>query len=531
MILMIDNYDSFTFNIVQYLGQMGENVQVYRNDKIKMEEIRRLKPQAIFLSPGPCTPREAGITVDVIREFYKDVPIMGICLGHQSIGYAFGAEVVRASRIMHGKTSPIINDGKTIFAGLPNPFSAGRYHSLLVARETLPACLEISAETAEGEIMGLRHKEYPVEGIQFHPESVLTPQGKRIIKKLFEIYRTKGASVMIKEAIEKAVNKTDLREAEMMAAMDEIMEGIATPAQIAALITALRMKGETVEEVTGAARIMRQKATRVNACATTIVDTCGTGGDKLNTFNISTTAAFVVAAAGIVVAKHGNRAVSSGCGSADVLEALGVNISAGQEIVEECIQQIGIGFLFAPKLHGAMKYAIGPRREIGIRTIFNMLGPLTNPAGATAQLLGVYDPKLTEMFADVLKNMGTKRAFVVHGLDGLDEVTITGETRVAELKDGIVRTYNINPMDYFGRVDPLEAIRGGDPTVNAQITRDVLSGKNGACRNVVLINAALAIVAGEKAQNIKEGIKVAADCIDSGAAVKKLQSLIEMSNS
>ena len=329
---------------------------------------------------------------------------------------------------------------------------------------------------------------------------------------------------MIKEAIEKAVKRIDLPEAEMMAAMDEIMEGIATPAQIAALITALHMKGETVGEVTGAARIMRQKATRINACSSTIVDTCGTGGDKLNTFNISTTAAFVTAAAGLTVAKHGNRAVSSECGSADVLEALGVNISADRDIVEECVQQIGIGFLFAPKLHGAMKYAIGPRREIGIRTIFNMLGPLTNPAGATAQLLGVYDKKLTEMFADVLKNMGTKRAFVVHGLDGLDEVTITGETRVAELKDGIVRTYNINPVDYFGRIDTLDSIRGGDPVVNAQIAKDVLSGKSGACRNVVLI-------AGEKADNIKKGIKVAADCIDSGAAIKKLQSLIELSNS
>ncbi|HPV51862.1 MAG TPA: anthranilate phosphoribosyltransferase [Smithella sp.] len=336
---------------------------------------------------------------------------------------------------------------------------------------------------------------------------------------------------MIKEAIEKATMKTDLPEAEMMAAMDEIMEGVATPAQIASLITALRMKGETVEEVSGAARIMRQKATRINACSSTIIDTCGTGGDKLNTFNISTTAAFVAAAAGLTVAKHGNRAVSSGCGSADVLEALGVNISADQEIVEECVQQIGIGFLFAPKLHGAMKYAIGPRREIGIRTIFNMLGPLTNPAGATAQLLGVYDAKLTEMFAHVLKNMGTKKAFVVHGLDGLDEATITGETRVAELRDGIVRTYNINPVDYFGRVDSLESIRGGDPSVNAQITRDVLSGKNGPCRHVVLLNAALAIVAGEKAKDIKEGLAIATDCIDGGAAVKKLQGLIEMSNS
>ena len=276
---------------------------------------------------------------------------------------------------------------------------------------------------------------------------------------------------------------------------------------------------------------MRQKATRINACSSTIIDTCGTGGDKLNTFNISTTAAFVAAAAGLTVAKHGNRAVSSGCGSADVLEALGVNISADQEIVEECVQQTGIGFLFAPKLHGAMKYAIGPRREIGIRTIFNMLGPLTNPAGATAQLLGVYDAKLTEMFAHVLKNMGTKKAFVVHGLDGLDEATITGETRVAELRDGIVRTYNINPVDYFGRVDSLESIRGGDPSVNAQITRDVLSGKKRSCRHVVLLNAALAIVAGEKAKDIKEGLAIATDCIDGGAAVKKLQGLIEMSNS
>lgn len=336
---------------------------------------------------------------------------------------------------------------------------------------------------------------------------------------------------MIKEAIEQAVNKMDLREGEMMAAMEEIMEGNATPAQIGALITALRMKGETVEEVTGAARIMRQKATHVNACAATIMDTCGTGGDRLNTFNISTTAAFVVAAAGITVAKHGNRAVSSACGSADVLEALGINVSACQEIVEECIQQTGIGFLFAPKLHSAMKYAIGPRREIGIRTIFNMLGPLTNPASATAQLLGVYDPKLTEMFAGVLKNMGTKRAFVVHGSDGLDEVTVSGETRVAELKDGIIRTYNINPIDYFGKTYPLEAIRGGDPAFNARITKDVLTGKTGACRDVVIINAALAIVAGEKAADIKEGITIAADCIDSGAAIRKLQALIEHSNS
>jgi anthranilate phosphoribosyltransferase len=336
---------------------------------------------------------------------------------------------------------------------------------------------------------------------------------------------------MIKEALIKVVNNGNLTESDMMNVMDEIMEGKATSAQIASFITALRIKGETVAEVTGAARIMRQKATRIDARASVIVDTCGTGGDGRNTFNISTTAAFVVAAAGLTVAKHGNRAVSSGCGSADVLEALGVNIGVGPEIVEECIQQIGIGFLFAPRLHGAMKYAIGPRREIGIRTIFNMLGPLTNPAGATSQLIGVYDPQLTETFAGVLKNLGTKRAYVVHGSDGLDEATITGETRVSELKDGLISTYNICAADLFGDTHPAESILGGDATVNAQITRAILSGEDGPRRQIVLLNAALAIMAGDLAANLREGVDIAANCIDSGKAIRKLQSLIELTNS
>jgi anthranilate phosphoribosyltransferase len=337
---------------------------------------------------------------------------------------------------------------------------------------------------------------------------------------------------MIREGIAKAVRGEDLREGEMMAVMTEVMEGEATPAQIAAFMTALRIKGETVEEVTGAARIMRQKATRIDARATIVVDTCGTGGDGSNTFNISTTTAFVVAAAGLTVAKHGNRAVSSGCGSADVLEALGVKIDAGPEIVEECLQEIGIGFLFAPRLHGAMKYAIGPRREIGIRTIFNMLGPLTNPAGATSQLIGVYDPKLTEMFAGVLKNLGTKRAFIVHGADGLDEATVTGETRVSELKEGLITTYNIDPLDLFEETYPASDLRGGDAEANARITTEVLSGgQQGACRQIVVLNAALAIVAGGKTGTIREGMAIAGSCIDSGAALKKLQALIERSNS
>ncbi|MGD0277412.1 MAG: anthranilate phosphoribosyltransferase [Syntrophales bacterium] len=335
---------------------------------------------------------------------------------------------------------------------------------------------------------------------------------------------------MIREAIAKVVDGQGLQEPEMMRVMEEVMEGKATPSQIASFMTALRIKGETVDEVTGAARIMKQKATRINACSSIIVDTCGTGGDGSNTFNISTTTAFVVAAAGITVAKHGNRAVSSRCGSADVLEAIGVNIDIGPEIVEECIQQIGIGFLFAPKLHGAMKYAIGPRREIGIRTIFNMLGPLTNPAGATSQLIGVYDPKLTEMFAGVLRNLGTKHAFIVHGMDGLDEATIAAETRVSELKDGLITTYNISPEGVFGEIYSGESLRGGDASFNAQVTKDILMGANGPRRKIILLNAALAIVAGGKAGTVKDGVAIAEDCIDSGAAAKKLGLLIEATN-
>ncbi|RJR41750.1 MAG: anthranilate phosphoribosyltransferase [Desulfobacteraceae bacterium] len=335
---------------------------------------------------------------------------------------------------------------------------------------------------------------------------------------------------MIREAIGAVVEGQDLSEQEMMSVMEGLMEGKATPAQIAAFITALRMKGETVEEITGAARIMRQKATWIDARSSVTVDIVGTGGDGRNTFNISTTAAFVAAAAGLTVAKHGNRAVSSGCGSADVLEALGVRIDAGADVVEQCIQQIGIGFLFAPRLHGAMKYALGPRREIGVRTLFNMLGPLTNPAGAAFQVIGVYERSLTETFANVLKKLGSRRAFVVHGSDGLDEATVTGPTRVCELREGIVSTYDIDAAELFGETSSLEHLLGADATTNARITKDILSGSNGAQRKVVLLNAALAIMAGGKADTISEGIRTAAQCIDSGAALKKLQALIEMSN-
>lgn len=349
---------------------------------------------------------------------------------------------------------------------------------------------------------------------------------------------------MIREAIDKIVKRRDLTESEMRTAFDDVMSGRATPAQIGAFITGLRMKGETVEEITAAARVMREKSVHINAGKRavgidrdeinldeeTIIDTCGTGGSGTNTFNISTTVAFVAAGCGLKVAKHGNRGSSSACGSADVLEALGVKLDVGPDMVQRCILDIGIGFLYAPSFHSAMKHALAPRKEIGIRTIFNILGPLSNPANATSQVLGVYDPSLTEVMAKVLRNLGSKRAFVVYGMDTLDEITITGRTRVSELRDGRIRSYYITPEKFGIKRASLDDIKGGDARQNAETVLSVLKGERSPRRDVVLLNAAASLVSGFKARDIKAGIKLAAESIDSGRAMEKLLKLIELTN-
>ncbi|MDP2921228.1 MAG: anthranilate phosphoribosyltransferase [Candidatus Omnitrophota bacterium] len=349
---------------------------------------------------------------------------------------------------------------------------------------------------------------------------------------------------MIKEAIGKVVDGFDLTREEMISCMNEIMTGEATQAQIGSFITALRLKGETVEEITGAAIVMREKATKIkvssdlvdldrddiNIDRETIVDTCGTGGSATNTFNISTTVAFVVSGAGLRVAKHGNRGVSSVCGSADVIKALGVNIDIPPKKVQECIEKIGIGFLYAPLFHEAMKFAIGPRREIGIRTIFNILGPLTNPAGATCQVMGVYQEDLTGKLAEVLNNLGSKRAFVVHGLDTLDEITITGETKISELKNKKVKSYYIKPQDFGIKKAELSDIKGGTVEENASLVKKVLEGEKGPRQDVVLLNASAALIAGGMAKDFKDGIEIARASIESGKAKEKLEKLIEFTN-
>ncbi|MDG4474599.1 anthranilate phosphoribosyltransferase [Thiovibrio frasassiensis] len=337
---------------------------------------------------------------------------------------------------------------------------------------------------------------------------------------------------MMKEAIAKVVAGTDLSEAEMVGVMETIMDGEATPAQIGAFITALRIKGETVDEITGAARVMRAKATKVHGVGEggILVDTCGTGGDASGTFNVSTTSAFVVAAAGVPVAKHGNRSVSSHCGSADVLEALGVDLGLSAEQIGQSIREIGIGFMFAPALHGAMKHAIGPRREIGIRTIFNILGPLTNPANANVQLMGVFTPSLTETLARVLGRLGTRRALVVCGEGNLDEITITGATRVSDWNNGELTTYTIHPSELGMATASLAEIKGGTtaPEAAAQL-RSVLSGKSGPCLDMVLLNAGAALMAAERCDDLAGGVALAREVVASGAALNKVEALVAFS--
>ncbi len=346
---------------------------------------------------------------------------------------------------------------------------------------------------------------------------------------------------MIKEAISKVVKGHDLSEQEAAEVMEEILTGRATAAQTSAFLTALRIKGETVDEIVGAAKVMRRKGTRIhlnnhllnidrdeiNVEEETILDTCGTGGDGTNTFNVSTATAFVAAGAGVKVAKHGKRAVSSHCGSADVLERLGVNLDITSSDVERCLREIGIGFLYAPLFHGAMKHAAAPRREIGIRTLFNLLGPLANPAGATVQVMGVYDPGLTEKMAHVFKRLGTKEAFVVCGEGTFDEISICGPTRISHLKAGKIRTYSMEPEDYGLQRAAPEAIRGGSAAANAAVIREILERVRGPRRDMVLLNAAAAFVAAGLDADFKEGMERAADSIDSGRARFKLEALID----
>lgn len=528
MILLIDNYDSFTYNLYQLLGSIGPKVEVVRNDVLTVEEIAAKNPEAIVLSPGPGRPEDAGVCVELIQKLKGIIPIFGVCLGHQAICQAFGGTVSYAKELMHGKSSYVeTTPDSVLFHGIQAPFQVARYHSLSAYKETLPKELKVTAWTEDGEVMAVEQQDLQIYGVQFHPESVMTPEGPAILKNFIQSIRR---SIMIKEAIIKLSKKQDLSYEEAYQVMNEIMDGKASQIQISAYLTALSLKGETIDEITGSATGMREHCVKL-LHDKDVLEIVGTGGDGSNSFNISTTSSLVIAAAGVPVAKHGNRAASSKSGAADVLEALGVKITVSPEKSTELLDKIHICFLFAQNYHLAMKYVAPIRKELGIRTVFNILGPLSNPAGANMELMGVYEEALVEPLAQVMGKLGVKRGMVVYGQDKLDEISMSAPTSVCEIKDGWFLSYEITPEQFGYTRCNKEDLTGGTPEENASITRAILDGtERGPKRCAVCLNAGAALYITGKAANMEQGVRMAEELIDSGKALAKLEEFIRESN-
>lgn len=535
MIILIDNYDSFSYNLYQLVGTIDPDIKVIRNDELTVDEIRALKPSRIILSPGPGFPKDAGICIEAAKTLGKEIPTLGVCLGHQAICEAYGATVSYAKELMHGKQSTItIDETCPIFQGMGNTMKAARYHSLAAVKETIPETLKVTAKTKDGEVMAVMHREYPIYGVQFHPESILTPDGTIHRHQKFlttaqthKIYEEDKK--MIKEATAALIDGKDLTYEQANAVINEIMNGETSQVQTAAFLTALSTKGETIEEITACAAAMRSHALPVQYDGD-LLEIVGTGGDGAGSFNISTTSSIVIAAGGVPVAKHGNRAASSKSGAADCLEALGVNIQLAPEQCVKLLKKIGICFFFAQKYHTSMKY-VGPvRKELGVRTVFNLLGPLTNPGHANLQVLGVYAEHLVEPMAKVLYQLGVKRGMVVYGQDKLDEISMCAPTTICEFGNGEYKTYVIRPEDFGMKTAQKDALKGGTPEENAAITRAILAGEKGVRRDAVLLNAGAGLYVGGKADSLADGVKLAATLIDEGMAQQTLNAFICESN-
>lgn len=552
MILLIDNYDSFSYNVYQLVGSVNPDIKVIRNDEMTVQEIEALAPSHIILSPGPGRPAEAGVCEEVIRYFAGKVPIMGICLGHQAICEVFGATITYAKELMHGKQSVATLDTESLlFRGMNRQITVARYHSLAAEPDSMPKELKVTARTPDGEVMAVEHRAFPIYGVQFHPESVLTPEGKKIMENFLGKESTSNNTVdvqggeaaannikenaaekrknMIKEAIIKLSRKEDIGYDMAKAVMNEIMSGEASDVQKSAYLTALSMKGETIEEITGSAEEMRNHGLKLNADRE-VLEIVGTGGDGSNSFNISTTASLIISAAGVPVAKHGNRAASSKSGAADCLEALGVNITIEPEKSRKVLEEIGICFLFAQKYHTAMKY-VGPiRKELGIRTIFNILGPLANPANPVMQIMGVYDESMLEPMARVLSNLGIKRGMVVYGQDKLDEFSVSAPSSVCEINNGELSYYTVKSEELGLGHYAKEELVGGTPQENGEITKRILQGEKGAKRDAAVLNAGAALYVAGKADSLYAAVRLAEEMIDSGKAMEQLNKFVELTN-
>lgn len=525
MYLLIDNYDSFTYNIYQYVTELTEEpVDVLRCDAVTLSDIENMRPKGIIISPGPGRPEDAGLSVDIIKAFSGRIPILGVCLGHQAIGYAFGAEIVQAKHIVHGKAQLVAHDEKGVFRSIPSPSVFTRYHSLVIKKGTLPEAFEITATGEDGEIMGIRHKEYILEGVQFHPESMASEYGMRLLKNFLQYKREAFA---FSYHLERVINGKDLTKGEAADFMEELTEGNLSSSQIAGYLTALNAKGITSAEIAGCVSVLRRKRVPI-VSKKPLLDTCGTGGDGLGTFNISSMAAIAASSCGAFVAKHGNRAVSSLSGSADFYKALGISVDLSPEKTTELIEKTGFGFLFAPLFHGAMRHAARARRELGIKTLMNLLGPLANPAAAEYQLIGVFSEEFCLPVAEAAKMLGMRRVLVVHSRDGMDEISIHAPTRLVladengKITDTLFRPAEVGIHGYTSK-----DLEGGSAEENGETAIALMRGRGPeGLLQAVSLNAGAALFVYGAAETVGDGFETVAEAFSSGKVYSKFQEII-----
>ena len=555
MFLLIDNYDSFTYNLVHAFQAQGENPVVVRNDEPKLLSLAtNPKLRAVCLSPGPSNPENAGLCLDFLARLPKQVPVLGVCLGHQILGHYAGAKVEVNAKIMHGKQSGAVHNGKGLFQGLASPMTVGRYHSLVVNEGTCPDFLQITARTKEGEVMGLEYKDRPWVGVQFHPESILTPQGEDLLgnfvasyagpevlggpaehkaNKVFKAQISKTQTgkahfgighaipLQISHVIEALAQGKSLDASTARQVFNRLMDGELSAAQAGALLLGLRAKGETSVELQSAAEAILERAISIPKLETVnapIIDVVGTGGDSKFSFNCSTATALVLAGLGHKVLKHGNRSVSSRCGSADVLEKLGIPLDIAPDQVAEVLKKDNFVFLFAVNMHPAFKHIMPARRELGIRTLFNMLGPLTNPGMPTHRLIGVAREDMVPLLAGALCNMGIERGAVVYGSGGYDELTPIGPATVAFIEQGKVQIKQLEPLDYgFARCTEEDLLISG-PEQGCSVLKDLLLGRGPKpMADMLAFNVGLGLYLLNKGQNMSDSMQEAKQAIANGA--------------
>ena len=535
MILVIDNYDSFTFNVVQALEcATGEEIKVVRNDEATVEQLAAMEPSHLIVSPGPGNPTGAGVSVEAIRYFAGKVPILGICLGHQAIGEAFGAKIVQAKFIKHGIVEEIDLDGRGVFRTIGKSAKFTRYHSLVIDESTLPSDFEVTARAKDGDIMGVRHKTMPIEGVQFHPESIASQACQELFKAFLNYRRD---NLPVSEYLRQLLDeKKPLTRDQASFFMENLTDGTMDEKATAAILTAMSARGlPTADEMAGCAGALLKKKTpfplEKKAGNTGLAEIVGTGGDGKGSFNISSLSALVAASCGQDVAKHGNRAVSSKSGAADFFENLGIKIMAEPEKTASLVQETGFGFLMAPVYHAAMRFAAPVRKALGIKTIFNVLGPLLNPANAEYEVLGVYSADLMEDYARAAKALGAKRVMVIHSRDGFDEISPCEPTDVFQINDdGKEYRYVIEPAKFGINNASAEELEGGSGADNAKLAMEVLNGSGrNTIKAAVGLNAGAVLYLSGKAKTLKDGYDMAVGAISNGTALRKLQEIQRVS--